>query len=343
MRLATYNVEWFNALFDDDGRLLEDAAPSARHGVTRADQLAALGIVFAALDADAVLVVEAPDESRRRSTVRALETFARVCGLRARRAVIGFPSDTEQEIALLYDPDAILPQHDPQGAPTGKKGSAEAPRFDGVFRVDLDGDGAEETVTFARPPLELAVQTAAGGHFRLIGVHAKSRAPHGARSPEEAFQIGLESRRKQIAQCTWLRQRVERHLSAGDSLIVLGDLNDGPALAPHDPPFDRSGVEIVMGLDALPPLRLEDPHARTALRRPLGALPSTARFWIAPEQRYFGALLDYILVSRDLLRLGPRWRIWHPFDDPACWAVPELRDALLAASDHFPVTMDLPL
>jgi hypothetical protein len=30
LRLATYNVEWFNALFDDDGDLLADDAPSAR-------------------------------------------------------------------------------------------------------------------------------------------------------------------------------------------------------------------------------------------------------------------------------------------------------------------------
>jgi hypothetical protein len=36
-----------------------------------------------------------------------------------------------------------------------------------------------------------------------------------------------------------------------------------------------------------------------------------------------------------------RWRIWHPFDDPACWRDHELRDALLDASDHFPVTLDL--
>jgi endonuclease/exonuclease/phosphatase family metal-dependent hydrolase len=28
-------------------------------------------------------------------------------------------------------------------------------------------------------------------------------------------------------------------------------------------------------------------------------------------------------------------------DDPECWADPGLRDALLTASDHFPVTLDL--
>ena len=46
LRLASYNVEWFNALFDDRGRLLEDRELSARYQTARADQLAALGIVF---------------------------------------------------------------------------------------------------------------------------------------------------------------------------------------------------------------------------------------------------------------------------------------------------------
>ena len=55
MRLATYNVEWFTHLFDDAGQLLDDGEWSGRHDVTRSDQIAALGIVFTALDADAVL------------------------------------------------------------------------------------------------------------------------------------------------------------------------------------------------------------------------------------------------------------------------------------------------
>lgn len=61
LRLATYNVEWFNALFNDRGRMLEDSTPSARHKISRATQLGALGIVFTALDADGVMVIEAPD------------------------------------------------------------------------------------------------------------------------------------------------------------------------------------------------------------------------------------------------------------------------------------------
>lgn len=341
MRIATYNVEWFNALFDAAGNLLEDGEWSARYNVTRADQLGALGIVFTALDADAVLVVEAPDENHKRHTVRALEAFAAKYGLRARRALIGFPSETEQEIALLYDPDRLSARHDPQGEPTGKKGSPDAPRFDGVFRYDVDVDTTPETITFSKPPLELAVATAGGFAFRLIGVHAKSKAPHGARGRDEAMRLSIENRRKQLAQCVWLRRRIDAHLDAGDPLIVLGDFNDGPGLDEYERLFGHSGVEIVLGLDAPPDRRLAEPHAAMALSARFGVTPSTARFYLPERHRWFSALLDYVMLSPALAGRGAEWRIWHPFDDPVCWKTPELREALLTASDHFPVSVEI--
>ncbi|MBL3569586.1 endonuclease [Rhodovulum sulfidophilum] len=343
MRIATYNVEWFNALFDDAGALLDDDGPSGRHGLTRHAQIEALGIVFTALDADAVMVIEAPDQNGRRGTVRALEGFAQAFALRARRAVIGFANDTQQEIALLYDPDRLQARHDPQGQPTGRKGAREAPRFDGVFRWDVDVDAAPDLIRFSKPPLELAVETASGASLRMIGVHAKSKAPHGARSPEEVIRISIENRRKQLAQCIWLRQRVETHLEAGEPLIVLGDLNDGPGLDEYEKLFGRSGLEIVLGQDGPPDRRLYDPHARAALQGLLAAQPASARFYVPATGRYLSALLDYVLVSPDMRARAPVWRIWHPFDDPELYRVPELREALLTASDHFPVSLDIAL
>ena len=342
LRIATYNVEWFNGLFDNAGHLLSDTEPSARYNVTRAEQLAALGIVFSALDADAVLVIEAPDTNTRRSTVTALESFARHVSLRACKAIIGFPSDTEQEIAFLYDPARLTVRHDPRGGFAGKHGSTDAPRFDGTFRYDLDADQVSETITFSKPPLELALTTAEGQPLRLIGVHAKSKAPHGARSAADLTRLSIENRRKQLAQCLWLRQRVETHLAAGENLIVLGDFNDGPGLDEYEKLFGHSGVEVVLGTTSDPSLRLYDPHAAMALQSRVSLAPTTARFYLAPQKRFFEALLDFIMVSPSLATRNAVWRIWHPFNDPAILAIPDLSKALLQASDHFPVTFDLP-
>lgn len=215
-----------------------------------------------------------------------------------------------------------------------------APRFDGLYQFDLDTDAAPDPITFSKPPIELALAAQDGRRFRLIGVHAKSKAPHGANTPAEVMAISIANRRKQLAQCIWLRARVEAHLAAGDSLIVLGDFNDGPGLDEYEELFGRSSVEIVLAEDSNHPLF--DPHARMALSRPIGGRLATARFYLAHEKRYLSALLDYIMVSADIRAERPAWRIWHPFDDPDCYGCPDLRAALLAASDHFPVSIDLP-
>jgi len=339
MRLATYNIEWFDALFDDDGRLLEDTGWSRRHDVTRGQQAGALGRVFQAMDADAIMVIEAPDGSKHRSSTRALENFARRFGLRTRKALIGFQNQTQQEIALLYDPDVVSAVHAPKGDPAGKKGAAGAPRFDTAFRWDLDTDRTSEVVHFSKPPLEAALTAPLGTVIQLIGVHIKSKAPHGAHGQKAIMQVSIENRRKQLAQSIWLRNRVEQHLALDEDVIVMGDFNDGPGLDEFEKLFGRSSVEIVLGEEAGP--CLFDPHAAMALERRIGAAPTTSRFYIADKKRYLQALLDYVMVSPRLRRANPVWRIWHPFDDPDIFNDADLKAALLLASDHFPVTLDL--
>lgn len=341
LRLATYNVEWFTQLFDDRNRLVADREWSARYQVTRADQAEALGIVFTAMNADAVMIIEAPDQGSRRDTVVQLERFAKTFDLRTSRAIKGFTSETEQEIALLYDPDRVQVRHDPQGEVSAQVERLRAPRFDSVLYFDIDVDARPEPIRFSKPPLELAVE-ADGRKLRLIGVHAKSKNPNGARTPDEMTRVAIDNRRKQLAECVWIRRRVDAHLAAGDSLIVMGDFNDGPGLDEYEQLFGHSGVEIVLGLDCAPDQQLFDPHAAMVLKQKMGLQPTSSRFWIDPQKRYFEALLDYIMVSPDLAALKPKWRIWHPLNDPGCFKVPELRDALLAASDHFPVSLDLP-
>ena len=136
---------------------------------------------------------------------------------------------------------------------------------------------------------------------------------------------------------------VEADLAKGDALVVLGDLNDGPGLDEFEELFGRSGVEIVLGHDGAPEQQLYDPPVELGLRRRLAATPVTARFFNRDTKQWLSVLLDYIMVSPGLKALNGRWRIWHPFNDPAVSQFPELSAALLTASDHFPVTLDIQL
>ncbi|WP_375265259.1 endonuclease/exonuclease/phosphatase family protein [Planktotalea sp.] len=334
MRIACYNVEWFDRLFDDDGQLQRDNRWSGRRDVKRGEQAEALGYVFNKIDADAIMVVEAPDDHAQRSGTKALENFAQTYNLRANKALIGFTNTTQQEIALLYDPSKLSAQHDPIGA----LGDV-VPPFDGTYEIDLDIDNRADSVTFSKPPLELAIKTARGTKLRMIGAHLKSKAPHGAHNAAEVMRFSIANRRKQLAQAVWLRGRIETHLTAGEHLMLLGDLNDGPGLDEYENLFGRSSVEIILGEVGCP--CLYDPHAVRALARKIGGAPTTARFFLKNDNRFLQALLDYIMVSENLRDKTKAWRIWHPFDDPECWRDETLRNALLTGSDHFPVTLDI--
>ena len=345
LRIATWNICWFTRLFDERGGLAADDEPSGMYDVPRRRQAVAIAEVLRRVDADIYAIIEAPDTSRSRSTVAALERFAVAGGLRARQAIIGFESHTEQEIALLFDPDRVDARHAPMGRllteETVRRAESDAaPRFDGVFALDLDGDGEIDLHRFSKPPLEAAV-TIDGAHaFRLIAVHAKSKAPHGAESREEAALLSLTNRRKQLAQCAWLRGRIDGHLAAEEHVVTLGDFNDGPGLDKYERVFGRSGVEIVMGDPDLPEMHMHTPFVRPVL--PSQSRPSTARFY--KNGRFLNALIDFVMLSPGLAgTAAPAWRIWHPFDDAECFADARMKAALLEASDHFPVTVDLTL
>ncbi|MDZ7906291.1 MAG: endonuclease [Cypionkella sp.] len=339
LRIATYNVEWFTELFDDAGGFLNDNSPSVRHQTSKAQQFAAIGAVVQALDADALLIVEGPDHSETRSAPAALENFARHFDLRARRALVGFPSHTRQEIALLYDPDLMTAQHAPMGQADS---AAAAPRFDFAYSYDLDGDADVENIGFSKPPLEAVLTLANGQTLRLIGVHTKSKAPRHTRGPAEFVAQSIQNRRKQLAECFWIRGRVDEVLAQNTPLIVLGDFNDGPGLDEYEQMFGYSSVEVVMGQTAPDRPQLFDPHAHKSAR--LGdKMPVTSRFYLPDEAGYFEALLDFIMVSPDLAAAAPKWRIWHPLHAPEITARPDLVAALLAASDHFPVSIDINL
>ena len=178
-----------------------------------------------ALDADCILVVEAPNQKTGRSTVVMLERFADEFYLRAAQAALGFTKDTQQELAFPYDPHRCSIRHEPMSA-------SDFPGFDGTYDIDLDVDvdAVSDPIRFSKPPCEAELVCHDGCRITLIGAYLKSTAPHGARSKDEAMLISIANRHKQLAQALWIRGRVDQVLDDGSEVIVLGDLNDGPGL-----------------------------------------------------------------------------------------------------------------
>lgn len=365
IRIASYNIEWFTELFGDQDVLDLSDAESKRYNTTKKEQGEALAKVFQETNADLYCIIEAPNTTsdNKRSTVRALENFANHFNLRVNKALIGYVSTTEQEIALLYDPDKVSATHSPMGTKLIDQDNTlnedvnpssflkgyqlkPSPVFNSFFILDVEFDGVREVHQFSRPPLEATIDIKSDGDvvlsFQLIGVHTKSKGVFEPFDEIQSVNRSLANRRKLLAQCQWIRFRIEEILKEGKHLIILGDFNDGPGLDFYERQFGRSGVEIVMGDVGLPETLLRCPFSRTKWDRRYGWKPSSARFYQHETNKYIGALLDFIMLSQHLSSVTQaKWRIWHPYDDSQISKNPELKKALLTASDHFPVTVDL--
>lgn len=331
IRLCTYNIEWFDHLFNSNN--------SPKTGQKVVDRFDAITKVFNEINADLIGIVEAPNStaSGAQSTVAKLENFASQYGLRTTKAKTGYISGGKQEIAVLFDPTVLTVSHTPGGSTNSKSN----PRFNGEFYFDTDDDRIKEVYKHYRPPLEAKLKVkATGKEFRLIVAHTKSK---GIFSSVDMIHLERESRRNRLkifAECRWIRRRVDEWLDKGHDVVVMGDINDGPGMDEYEMRYGRSGVEVIMG-SIFEPDRVLRNHAGQPKWGRYGWSPSTVRFKDRITETYVNVLIDHILVSGGLKTSGQNpHQIWNPYENDQ--AKP-LKDELLDASDHFPVTINLNL
>ena len=186
IKLCSYNIEWFDHLFNKNNTLKSTQEAT--------DRFSALTKVINEIDPDLIGITEAPNStvSGAQSTVIKLETFASQMGLRTSKAEVGFISNGSQEIAALYDPTVLTVSHSPGGSTNSKSN----PRFDGQYIIDTDEDRIKEVYAHYRPPLEARVTVQASGkEFRLIVAHTKSK---GIFNSVDMIHLDRESRRNRL-------------------------------------------------------------------------------------------------------------------------------------------------
>lgn len=329
LRLCSYNLEWFDNLFDHRNQMLTDTK-----SVTR---LEAVASVIKQIDADLTGIVEAPGTtaSTGKSTVACLESFAAHHGLRQNKAMIGFASRGRQEIAVLYDPSRVSVDHDPGG----KTSSTKNPPFNKPFEFDSDEDGVREIYAHYRPPLEARVtRLDTGASFHLAVVHAKSKGIFSKNDLIHYQREEMRNRRKLFAECSHIRLRIDDWLDDARSVVIMGDINDGPGMDAVEFRFARSAVETVMG-HVFNPEKIVKSWGGKPKWGNFGFEPSSARFTDRFTEDPVNVLIDHVLVSLDLKVAGADPHlVWNPYQLDA--AKPH-KKMLRAASDHFPVTLDL--
>ena len=329
MRLCSYNIEYFNDLFTKSNTLKTDAKSRERQQAIRD--------VLQMINVDLIGIIEAPNtsSSNSQSTIQCLENFAQWSQLQTTKALTGFLSKGRQELALLYNPNKFTIQHAPGGNPASKGN----PRFDREFLYDTDDDRIKEVYQFYRPPLEARAKIKGTNRtLYFILAHTKSKGIFNSVDVIHWGRDNMRNRRKLYAECSWIRRRVEEWLDKDRQIVVMGDMNDGPGMDSYEYQFARSAMEIILG-DLFQPKRILRNYAGRPKWGNYGWEPSSARFKDRITENYINVLIDHILVSSNIkVPNNKPHKVWNPYQ---LNEAKPLKDQLLQASDHFPVTLDI--
>ncbi len=363
MKIAVWNMEWLNdmvttdasgavVLKPGDARVRGPKPPWQRENPTVAERSALIRAGLEDLDADLILVVEGPNLTPELQVIfDALAPGAWRCHVQRSRYTTRPDAEGRRQgssqcvgIALRIDrgrfadpPMTIFDSEDPAA---GLIFSASEP-----FYLDLEGNSIVEWFRYERRPLYVEIRSAAGGAFRVLGLHLKSKGIFKAYEWSRYWQMADANRRRLLAQCRHLRQFfLDTYLSVPESrtmpLIVCGDINDGPGFDASEMRLMASGVETLMGSVWTPHLTLgnalyDSLPARDRLRQDFSDL-STTRFADAIfNDTYHRVWIDHILYSRNA---------------PSGW----VHDARIPRetaggleywkiSDHYPVTAQISL
>ncbi len=336
LRVAVYNMEWMVNLFTRDGEPKTSGEDGERSG--------RLAEVVKALEPDILGIVEGPDTTVSGSKLASaqLEAWAAHHGLHASyRGVHGFPSPGRQELCVLYRGDKVTLKHAPVR-------SQKKDPFNEPFLVDTTDTLIQEQYKHYRPPFEISVRPAAGGDelARIIVAHAKSKGIFDAVDMARFVQISERNRKKLFAECLSIRKRCDQWMEDHPDMpiIVMGDINDGFGMDYYERRFSRSAIELLLGDVWFPDKILKHVLPQPRLGK-YGWTPSSSRFQDRLTGDRFNVLIDHILVSRGISVTEAM--VWNPYltqeTDELTAKVKGLKDELLRASDHFPVSAVLDL
>jgi endonuclease/exonuclease/phosphatase family metal-dependent hydrolase len=306
--LMAYNVKWMADLF-------EGAVPKPA-GVTRVQ---AIADVIKRVNPSVVALSEAAND--RAANEGFIAAFLPDSGYK----VAAGQSRGRQDLVVYHRPPFEVVSID------------DAYGYYDAWTDDVDQDGVEERLRWERRPLEIVFRIgAAGPKFRLIVVHTKSKGIFDVTDLAGFQTISLGNRKKLVAQATKLRTRLDKLLRAGESLIVLGDFNDGPGMDAFERVLGGSFVENVMGSVFEPELVLHNTLAWMT-----HTTTDRANLWtvdfpdpiVNPQRGVTHKVwIDHILASPDLVR--PRGSLRVVRDSGRIAA----RDAIARkASDHVAV------
>ena len=340
LRIAEYNMEWMKYLFVDSEPINTppaDTKPEKDWNEKEALTVKSkrLAEILKHVDADIIAVVEGPDTLKDGSKTAngQLESWMTTFGVNNRnyKAMIGYPSGGQQELAIIYDADKLIVEHTPESRDSFKE----------PFLADTLESDIHEQYKHFRPPLEASIKEKANGKklFKMIVAHAKSKGIFANVDYARYEHLSELNRKKLYGECIHIRKRVDKWLQEGDKVLVTGDINDGMGSDFYEGRFGRSAIELLMGSVYRPELILKSALGRPKLGK-YGFSPSSSAFTDTITKNWFKVLIDHILVSQNIKVESSV--VLNPYEEPSkSNLTDDLKKSLKKASDHYPVFADI--
>lgn len=244
IRLMVWNMEWLNDLFvagnppkfRPDG----DKPQHSGSGITVALRKAALRGALTELNPDVLVVVEGPSEPSE------LQLFFDDWQPNLWTTHLQKTTRSTQNVGVAAKRDATKFAAEPITA----FNTNELGVFND-FEVDIDDDDVPERYRFERRPLYAQINLAGGKHFRVLGLHLKSKGIFDAYEWSKWWAVADGNRRRILAQAFHIRHEfIEPYLMDATTgttpLVVCGDVNDGPGLDASEKRLFGSGIERLM-------------------------------------------------------------------------------------------------
>ncbi len=351
IRFGVWNMEWMNDLFTDgpnfkpDHKKVRGPNPYRENDEpTVLHRRQSLSGVLNEIDVDVLVVVEGPNKASELQLFFDTDVQGTwVCDVQPTKGgsqIIGLAVRTDKGL-FANEPFQRFHIDEGQGGESKRLSEATSPFF-----IDTDDDEIQELYKFERKPLYADIQLSNGKHFRVLGLHLKSKGIFEAYEWSKWWSQADANRKKILAQCTQLREAfLDYYLTDNATkhipLIVCGDINDGPGMDSSERRLLSSGIEKLMGTVWKPVLCLGnvlydalDDDKRREIN--LSSIHTTS-FRDPIFHNYRKVWIDHILYSRNHPEKWLSNGVFHDEmpDGSKIWRKYKY------ASDHYPITVDI--
>lgn len=296
IKVVSFNIEWMNDWFTNDGDIVAFRENFTREGHTSNTKETArrAADTIKEIDPDILAIQEGP--SRPEELALFIQEYLSEHGTPIYKFILN-DSGQQQKTAVLYKPNAV--------DSLKLTPSTNISNLIEEWMADVDGDEHLEPYQFTRLPLVIDAQIG-GDSLQIIVLHTKSNFVNKGKdlwsnpaTRQEYVKAALKNRRRNSAESMRVRDYIDKVLlsNLAEKIIILGDLNDGPGMDYFEKNYlSHNTVDVLVGSVFEPEMMFH--HAQHDVKNSNRYSAVFDDFVTGEDNKHI--LLDHILLSPGL-------------------------------------------